>query len=344
MSDKQKTTTPNQSDHLLEVRNLSTWFYLESGIAKAVDGVSFHVNKGEMLGLVGESGCGKSVTALSILRLVQTPPGKIAAGNIFFKGRDLLALPEPDMRKVRGNDIAMIFQEPMTSLNPVFTIGSQIMEAVQLHQRVNRKEARNRTVEMLKLVGIADPDRRVDDYPHQLSGGMRQRAMIAMALSCNPDLLIADEPTTALDVTIQAQIMDLLRKLQDDLGMAIILITHDLGIVAESTDRMVVMYAGRVVEEGKTEDVFESPSHPYTVGLIESVPRLDNILRRLTVIGGSVPDPADLPSGCAFHPRCDYADEKCRAAIPELDAVGNNHTARCFYSDQVKRGKNKQTA
>ncbi len=332
------------SEHLLEVRDLSTWFSLESGTAKAVDGVSFHVNRGEMLGLVGESGCGKSVTALSILRLVQSPPGKIVAGEIFFRGKNLVTLSEPEMRRVRGNDIAMIFQEPMTSLNPVFTIGSQIMEAVQLHQGVNRAEARNRTVEMLKLVGIADPARRVDEYPHQLSGGMRQRAMIAMALSCNPDLLIADEPTTALDVTIQAQIMDLLRKLQDELGMAIILITHDLGIVAEATDRMVVMYAGRVVEEGRTVDVFESPGHPYTAGLIESVPRLDNILRRLAVIKGSVPDPADLPQGCSFHPRCDYVDGRCRAELPGLEEVGNHHTARCFNSDQVKCGRSQKTA
>ncbi len=296
---------PNGADsgHLLEVRGLSTWFHMESGIARSVDDVSFHVDKGEMLGLVGESGCGKSVTALSILRLVASPPGKIEQGSILFKGRDLLSLSEQEMRRVRGNDIAMIFQEPMTSLNPVFTIGSQIIEAVRLHQNVSKAEGRNRTVEMLRLVGIADPERRVDEYPHQLSGGMRQRAMIAMALSCNPDLLIADEPTTALDVTIQAQIMELLWKLQDELGMAIILITHDLGIVAESTDRMVVMYAGHVVEEGLTKDVFANPGHPYTRGLIDSVPRLDNIQRRLTRNGPGPGRPAlGLPVSSPVFP------------------------------------------
>lgn len=337
---------PNGADHthLLEVRGLSTWFHMESGIAKAVDDVSFYVDKGEMLGLVGESGCGKSVTALSILRLVSSPPGKIEQGSILFNGRDLLALSEAEMRHVRGNDIAMIFQEPMTSLNPVFTIGSQIIEAVRLHQNVGKQEARNRTVEMLKLVGIADPERRVDEYPHQLSGGMRQRAMIAMALSCNPDLLIADEPTTALDVTIQAQIMELLWKLQDELGMAIILITHDLGIVAESAGRMVVMYAGHVVEEGKTKDVFANPGHPYTHGLIESVPRLDNIQRRLTVIRGTVPDPTDLPTGCPFHPRCFLAGDPCRVKNPDLEVIGPHHSARCYFSDQVRSGREKESA
>jgi oligopeptide/dipeptide ABC transporter ATP-binding protein len=332
------------SEHLLEIKNLSTSFFMETGVAKAVDDVSFHIDKGEMLGLVGESGCGKSVTALSILRLVQSPPGKIVQGNILFKGRDLLELSDADMRRVRGNDIAMIFQEPMTSLNPVFTIGSQIIEAVRLHQNVGKKEARSRTVEMLKLVGIADPERRIDDYPHQLSGGMRQRAMIAMALSCNPDLLIADEPTTALDVTIQAQIMELLWKLQDEFGMAILLITHDLGVVAESADRMVVMYAGHIVEEGATLTVFDSPGHPYTRGLIESVPRLDDIQRRLTVIKGTVPDAADLPAGCPFNPRCPLATEICFVKLPELEEIETNHSARCYHSDKVRSGRISQTA
>jgi oligopeptide/dipeptide ABC transporter ATP-binding protein len=332
------------TQHLLEIKNLSTWFFMETGVARAVNDVSFYVDKGEMLGLVGESGCGKSVSALSILRLVQSPPGKIVQGEILFKGSDLLALSESEMRKVRGNDIAMIFQEPMTSLNPVFTIGSQIMEAVRLHQNVGKNEARNRTVEMLKLVGIADPEHRIDEYPHQLSGGMRQRAMIAMALSCNPDLLIADEPTTALDVTIQAQIMELLWKLQDELGMAILLITHDLGVVAESADRMIVMYAGHIVEEGPTLAVFDGTGHPYTRGLIESVPRLDDIQRRLTVIKGTVPDSADLPPGCPFNPRCPLATEICFKKLPPLKEIETNHSARCFHSDQVRSGKLNQTA
>ena len=323
------------SGHLLEIQGLSTYFHMETGVSKAVQDVSFYIDAGETLGLVGESGCGKSVTALSIMRLVPSPPGKIENGRILFRDRDLLSLTVTEMRKVRGNDIAMIFQEPMTSLNPVFTIGSQIIEAVKLHQRVGKAEARNRTVEMLKLVGISDPGQRVDEYPHQLSGGMRQRAMIAMALSCNPDLLIADEPTTALDVTIQAQIMDLLAKLKDEFTMSILLITHDLGVVAESTERMAVMYAGHIVEEGTTEDVFSNPGHPYTKGLIKSVPRLDTLQDRLSVIDGTVPDPAYLPSGCPFNPRCPLADEHCRAQIPELETIDNNHNARCFKREQV---------
>ena len=325
--------------HLIEIHGLSTYFHMESGIAKAVQDVSFYIDAGEMLGLVGESGCGKSVTSLSIMRLVPSPPGRIESGEILFKGSNLINLSEAEMRKIRGNDIAMIFQEPMTSLNPVFTIGSQIIEAVRLHQKVGKKEAHKRTVEMLKRVGMSDPEQRVYEYPHQLSGGMRQRVMIAMALSCNPELLIADEPSTALDVTIQAQIMDLLAKLQDELGMAILLITHDLGVVAESVDRMEVMYAGRIVEEGTTEDVFENPGHPYTVGLIESVPRLDIVQERLSVIRGTVPDPADLPSGCPFNPRCPLADDHCRAELPELESIGINHASRCFKSDQVLEWK-----
>ncbi len=324
------------SGHLLEIQGLSTYFHMETGVSKAVQDVSFYIDAGETLGLVGESGCGKSVTALSIMRLIPSPPGKIENGSILFRDRDLLGLTWKEMRKVRGNDIAMIFQEPMTSLNPVFTIGSQIIEAVKLHQKVGKAEARNRTVEMLKLVGISDPGQRVDEYPHQLSGGMRQRAMIAMALSCNPDLLIADEPTTALDVTIQAQIMDLLAKLKDEFTMSILLITHDLGVVAESTERMTVMYAGHIVEEGTTADVFANPRHPYTKGLIKSVPRLDILQDRLSVIDGTVPDPAYLPSGCPFNPRCPLADEHCRAQIPELETIDNNHNARCFKSEQVR--------
>ena len=326
------------SDHLLAVDGLSTSFALEAGLARAVQDVSFHLDAGEMIGLVGESGCGKSVTALSILRLVPSPPGEITDGCVVFDGRDLLTLPESAIRGVRGNDIAMIFQEPMTSLNPVFTIGSQIVEAVRLHQKVGAREARDRAIEMLKLVGIAGPDQRIDEYPHQLSGGMRQRAMIAMALSCNPDLLIADEPTTALDVTIQAQIMELLARLQDEFNMAVLLITHDLGVVAEYTRRIEVMYAGRIVEEGATPDIFAAPGHPYTAGLIESVPRLDTTRERLSVIPGTVPDPLDLPSGCPFHPRCPLVGERCRADLPDLAPTGggNGHHARCFYSERVK--------
>ena len=322
--------------HLLEIQGLSTYFHLESGVAKAVEDVSFNINAGETLGLVGESGCGKSVTALSVMRLIPSPPGRIEKGRILFRDRDILGITGAEMRRVRGNDIAMIFQEPMTSLNPVFTIGSQIIEAVVLHQKVGKKEARSRTVEILRLVGIPDPEQRVDEYPHQLSGGMRQRAMIAMALSCNPDLLIADEPTTALDVTIQAQIMELLAKLQDELEMSILLITHDLGVIAESTERMSVMYAGRIVEEGTTADIFANPAHPYTKGLIKSVPRLDSLRERLSVINGTVPDPADLPSGCPFNPRCPFTDERCRTELPELEIAENNHMVRCFYSERVE--------
>ena len=321
--------------HLLEIQELSTSFHLEYAVAKAVQDVSFYIDAGETLGLVGESGCGKSVTSLSIMRLVPSPPGIIESGCILFRGRDLLTLSAADMRKVRGNDIAMIFQEPMTSLNPVFTIGSQISEAVELHQKVRGKEARNRTVEMLKLVGIPDPEARVNEYPHQLSGGMRQRAIIAMALSCNPDLLIADEPTTALDVTIQAQIMELLARLQEEMNMSILLITHDLGVVAGSTERMAVMYAGRIVEEGTTASVFDSPSHPYTKGLIRSVPRLDVRGERLSIIEGTVPDAADLPEGCPFNPRCPLADDECTASLPELERIDDHHLVRCFKRDRV---------
>ena len=330
--------------HLLNVQGLKTYFHLEQGVAKAVDGVSFHIDEHETLGLVGESGCGKSVTSLSIMRLIQSPPGRIEDGIIEYRGRDLLKLSEAEMRSVRGNDIAMIFQEPMTSLNPVFTVGSQIMEAVSLHQKVGSQEARNRTIEMLKLVGIPDPEQRIDEYPHQMSGGMRQRIMIAMALSCNPDVLIADEPTTALDVTIQAQIMELLQRLQDELGMAILLITHDLGVVAESTHRMAVMYAGHIVEEGTTREIFSMPAHPYTSGLIDSVPRLDTLQNRLTVIPGTVPDPANLPDGCPFSPRCPLADDRCRAEFPLLEKINDgNHKARCFKSDQVSGWKKETT-
>ena len=305
---------------LLEIDNLQTHFFTAGGTVRAVDGVSYSVAPGETLGVVGESGCGKSVTALSILRLVADPPGRIVGGAIRFAGKNLLELGEREMEAVRGNDISMIFQEPMTSLNPLMTVGRQISEAIVLHQGLSQRDAMDRAIEMLRRVHIPEAERRVHAYPHQLSGGMRQRAMIAMALSCNPKLLIADEPTTALDVTIQAQILDLMRELQDTLGTAIVLITHDMGVVAENADRVVVMYAGRKVEEANADDLFEQPVHPYTKGLLGSLPNLEVAAHtgsrrpRLTEIKGMVPSLAGLPQGCSFAPRCVFAPEECRAA------------------------------
>jgi oligopeptide/dipeptide ABC transporter ATP-binding protein len=298
-----------------------------------VDGVDYEVRKGETLGVVGESGCGKSVTALSIMRLIPDPPGKIVAGDIVFEGQSLLALSNEEMRRIRGNKISMIFQEPMTSLNPVYTIGNQISEALRLHQGLSKKDAHDRSIDMLQLVGIPLPERRVNEHPHQLSGGMRQRAMIAMALSCNPSLLIADEPTTALDVTIQAQILDLMVSLKADLDTAIILITHDLGVVAESAARVVVMYAGKVVEEADVYNIFEHPLHPYTEGLLESIPRIDHSIQkkaRLTEIQGVVPIPSQLPAGCHFHPRCPKVMDVCRHENPELKEEKADHRVRCW--------------
>ncbi len=316
---------------LLDVRNLHTHFFTDEGVVRAVDGVSFSIAAGKTLGMVGESGCGKSVTALSILRLVPSPPGRIVGGEIFFEGRNLLELSEPEMRRIRGQDIAMIFQEPMTSLNPVFTIGDQIAEAVRLHQGVGRHEARERTIEMLRLVEIPEPERRVDEYPHQLSGGMRQRVMIAMALSCNPKLLIADEPTTALDVTIQAQILDLLQGLRERLGMALLLVTHDLGIVAEQADEVVILYAGRVVERATIDEIFSRPLHPYTRGLLESVPKIGGgKTRRLNAIPGTVPPLLHLPSGCRFRDRCPMAISDCAAVDPPLEEKGPGHFVACI--------------
>ena len=317
-------------EHLLEVRNLCTYFHTEEGLGKAVDGVSFALRRGETLGLVGESGCGKSVSALSVMRLIPQPPGQIESGEILFGGRDLLRLSEDEMCRVRGNEIAMIFQEPMTSLNPVLTCGFQITESVILHQGVSKQEARNRAIEMLRLVGIPAPEQRVDEYPHQLSGGMRQRVMIAMALSCNPQLLIADEPTTALDVTIQAQILELLQRLQEELKMAVLMITHDLGVIAEVADRVAVMYAGQVVEYASTRDLFNSPQHPYTRGLMQSVPRLDESRERLDIISGIVPDAREFPEGCRFAPRCPLAEDRCRSASVELRALSEEHLGRCL--------------
>ena len=317
-------------DPLLEVRDLRTYFHTEEGVARAVDGVSFAVGRGQTLGLVGESGCGKSVSAFSIMRLVPDPPGRIEAGQILLRGRDLLALDEEEMSRVRGDDIAMIFQEPMTSLNPVLTCGFQIAEAVVLHQQVAMQEARGRAVEMLQLVGIPAPEQRIDEYPHQLSGGMRQRVMIAMALSCNPDVLIADEPTTALDVTIQAQILALLESLQESLQMAIVMITHDLGVIAETADQVAVMYAGQIVEYAETPSLFAHPRHPYTRGLLRSIPRLDAEQERLDIIPGVVPDSRAFPQGCRFAPRCPLADDHCRAEAPSLAEIEPAHWASCW--------------
>ena len=325
-------------DRLLEVTNLKTYFDTDEGTVKAVDGVSFHIDKGETLAVVGESGSGKSVTSLSTMRLIPTPPGRIASGEILFEGRDIVKLSERDMRKIRGNEISMIFQEPMTSLNPVYTVGDQISEAIQLHQGKSRREGMRLAAEMLDLVGIPEPGKRVKNYPHQMSGGMRQRVMIAMALSCGPKLLIADEPTTALDVTIQAQILDLMKKLQREIGMSILFITHDLGVVAEVADRVVVMYAGRAVEEGTVEDIFAKPQMPYTLGLMKSIPRVDRAAlhqERLEAIPGNVPNPLRLPEGCSFHPRCRFAQDKCKAAVPPLEDTGGGHMVRCVRWNEL---------
>jgi len=318
---------------LVEVVDLKTYFDTDEGTVKAVDGVSFHIDKGETLGVVGESGSGKSVMSLSVMRLIATPPGRIASGQILFDGQDIVKKSERDMRRIRGNEIAMIFQEPMTSLNPVYTVGDQIAEAIVLHQKETSRAAMRKATEMLDLVGIPEPAKRVKNYPHQMSGGMRQRVMIAMALSCNPKLLIADEPTTALDVTIQAQILDLMRTLQREIGMAIMFITHDLGVVAEMADRVVVMYAGRAVEEAGVVDIFKNPQQPYTLGLMNSIPRVDKAAEhqeRLIAIPGNVPNPLYLPEGCAFHPRCRFIKDECKAAIPDLVDAGGGHMVRCI--------------
>ncbi|MAC78326.1 MAG: peptide ABC transporter ATP-binding protein [Rhodobacteraceae bacterium] len=321
---------------LLEVRDLQIHFRTATGVNRAVDGLSFDINAGEALAVVGESGCGKSVTSMAMLRLLPTPPGKIA-GQINFRGQDLLKVSEGRMRKIRGSEIGMIFQEPMTSLNPVFTIGAQIGEAVRLHEKVTRAQARDRAIQMLRLVGIPSPERRVDDYPHQLSGGMRQRAMIAIALACNPALLIADEPTTALDVTIQAQILDLMQDLRRKVGSAVMLITHDLGVVAEFAERVLVMYAGRKVEEARVDDLFRTPRHPYTQGLLNAVPRLGSSLTaqgatRLAEIPGRVPDLTKPLQGCAFADRCPIARDVCRRIDPALVAKAPGHLAACHFS------------
>lgn len=315
---------------ILELDNLRTYYSTSAGVAKAVDGVSFSMQANRTLGVVGESGSGKSVTALSIMRLVPSPPGYFAGGSIRWQGRDLLTLPDEEMRRIRGGQIAMIFQEPMSSLNPVFTCGSQIMEQIMVHESVSRAEARERSIEMLRLVGIPDPARRFSAWPHELSGGMRQRVMIAMALSCNPSLLIADEPTTALDVTVQAQILELIGRLKSETGMSVMLITHDFGVVAELCEEVIVMYASRVVEKGSVRQLFSNPLHPYTQGLLQSIPRLGRKSERLHVIEGSVPSATQLPAGCRFAPRCPKADEGCRSRQPELETFEPGHQAACW--------------
>ena len=329
---------------ILQIEDLQTHFFTAVGTVRAVDGVSYTLKAGETLGVVGESGCGKSVTALSILRLVANPPGRIVGGAVRFEGRNLLEVSEPEMERIRGNEISMIFQEPMTSLNPLYTVGKQIAEAVALHQGLSKRDAWDRAVEMLKRVSIPEPERRAHAYPHQLSGGMRQRVMIAMALSCNPKVLIADEPTTALDVTIQAQILDLMRELQETFGTAIILITHDMGVVAENADRVVVMYAGRKVEQTDAARLFDNPGHPYTRGLLASIPHLDTAAHsdarraRLNEIRGMVPSLFNLPQGCSFAPRCGLASDRCREVRPPLEEQRPGHWIACWHADKALAG------
>lgn len=316
------------AENLLEVKGLKTYFYTSRGVVRAVDGVDFAIRSGETLGIVGESGCGKSMTSLSILQLLP-PGGRVAGGEILFQGKNLLKYSKKEMEKIRGNDISVIFQEPMTSLNPVYTVGRQISEAIRLHQKLSKKEAYEKSIEMLKLVGIPSPEKRVDEYPHEMSGGMRQRVMIAMALSCDPALLIADEPTTALDVTIQAQILELMREIKQRLKMSIMMITHDMGVVAEMADDVMVMYAGKVMEYADVHSIFKDPKHPYTQGLLNAIPRIDDYRERLYVIKGVVPNIFDLPKGCRFCPRCPDAMEICREKEPGLIRVGSR-MVRCW--------------
>ncbi len=340
MKSHKKVMLP-KGEKLLDVKNLKTYFYSDSGRVLAVDDVSFHVRQGETLGIVGESGCGKSVSCMSILRLIETPPGKYEGGQILFEGENLLSVPDSRIRQIRGNEISFIFQEPMTSLNPIFKIGDQIGEALVLHQGMTKKEAHQHAIEMLRTVRIPNPERVVDDYPFALSGGMRQRAMIAMALACKPKLLIADEPTTALDVTIQAQVLDLMNKLKDETGASIIFITHDLGVIAEMSDRVMVMYAGKVAEVASVTDIFKNPKHPYTIGLIGSRPDMETTSDRLVVIPGNVPDLNNRPSGCPFHPRCDQVMPECSQTFPPetvLEKAGEEeHKVFCWR--YVKGGR-----
>ncbi|MBI5155618.1 ABC transporter ATP-binding protein [Candidatus Poribacteria bacterium] len=334
-------TEPNNSEPpLLDIRNLRTYFHSQDGVSRAVDGVSYTVHRRRTLGIVGESGCGKSVTARSVLQLIPIPPGRIESGEIWFKERDLLTLSKREMRSIRGNQISMIFQEPMTSLNPVFTIGDQIGEVFRVHRGMGRRESIAEAVRMLELVKIPAAAKRVNDYPHQMSGGMRQRVMIAMALACDPDLLIADEPTTALDVTVQAQVLDLMAKLKEERGSSVMMITHDLGVIAEISEEVAVMYAGQIVEYGSTDDIFEHPMHPYTLGLLASRPSLGEILERkkLQPIKGAVPSPMRHPSGCRFHPRCPFSTSECHNEPPEMRELQPGHTVRCHWAEKILEG------
>jgi len=317
---------------ILKIEKLKTYFFTHEGTIKAVDGINLKIKKGETLGLVGESGCGKSVTALSIMRLIPSPPGKIVSGKIYFDGKNLIELNEKEMRKIRGKKISMIFQEPMTSLDPMFTIGQEIIEVLKLHQGLKKDEARKKAIESLKLVGIPDPERRINEYPHELSGGMKQRAMIAMAISCNPALLIADEPTTALDVTIQAQILRLIDGLKKKLETSVLIITHDLGVIAETCENVAVMYAGHIVEQTDIKTLFRNPLHPYTKGLMKSIPRLDIDTKRLDIIKGTVPNLLDIPLGCPYHPRCDFCKDKCKKELPDLYEAEKDHLIRCHQN------------
>ncbi|HQL66441.1 MAG TPA: ABC transporter ATP-binding protein [Caldisericia bacterium] len=322
-----------KNEILVETKDLQTFFYTDEGVVRAVDGVDIKISVGETLGLVGESGCGKSVTSLSIMRLIPWPPGKIVGGEIWFKGEDILKKSEEEMRRIRGSQISMIFQEPMTSLNPVFTVGYQISEAILVHQDVREEEAKKRAIEMLDLVGIPDPEKRYDEYPHQMSGGMRQRVMIAMALSCNPDLLISDEATTALDVTIQAQILELMKDLKRKIGMAILLITHNLSVIAEMADNVAVMYSGKIVEYSDIRTIFKSPQHPYTYGLLSSIPLVTKKRvkgEKLPIIEGVVPNPYHLPKGCYFNPRCPYSTKICREEDPKIEEISPGHFVKCW--------------
>lgn len=328
-------TTTLKTENIITVENLKTYFYTEDGVVPAIDGVSFEIRKGETLAIVGESGSGKSVTSLSIMGLIPSPPGRIEAGDIHFHNESLLDKTEKEMRKIRGNQISMIFQEPMTSLNPVYKIGDQIIESIILHQKVTKNEAKKEVIRLLNLVGIPEPERRVNQYPHELSGGMRQRVMIAIALACNPEVLIADEPTTALDVTIQNQILALMKKLKKETNMSIMLITHDLGVVAEMADRVVVMYSGQVVEQGDIFTIFENPKHPYTEGLLRSMPSVEKRSGKLYAIDGVVPNPLNLPKGCRFAPRCEYATALCREEMPEIQSISDDEVVRCWkYTDR----------
>jgi peptide/nickel transport system ATP-binding protein/oligopeptide transport system ATP-binding protein len=328
-------STITKTDTIVSVENLKTYFYTEDGVVPAIDGVSFEIRKGETLAIVGESGSGKSVTSLSIMQLIPSPPGRIEDGDIKFHNESLLDKSDAEMRKIRGNQISMIFQEPMTSLNPVFKVGDQIMESIILHQKLNKKEATSEVIRLLNLVGIPEPERRINQYPHELSGGMRQRVMIAMALACNPEVLIADEPTTALDVTIQNQILALMKKLKSESNMSIMLITHDLGVVAEMADRVVVMYSGQVVEQGDIYTIFENPKHPYTEGLLRSMPSTEKRTGKLYAIEGVVPNPLNLPKGCRFAPRCEYATSLCHEEMPEIESINDDEVVRCWkYTDR----------